>query len=259
MKMLKKLILGIALFAALFVTVVGAQTFYFIFIETPFSPNNYSWSEPWQVNEMIDFVDAQLTLTGCAYEGQSHDVELVLTNVATSSDYYLTDFDYSAKWYIDETHQENIIAGTYTGEPLAVGESVSYTDVWTPTIIGVGDIKMNVIDIVWGQGELITWTTEVVDESGQPSAYDVTDFVVTGASLSKIESGVVSFTIYNTVDAERGISFNVKIVELDQTVADETNARLTGLDYTDFSYNFDALEDGGAYTMRLTVTEWIPS
>ncbi len=96
MKSKKKIALGAVFAVAVFMAGALAQSFFFIFNETPFKPTNYSWQQPWEVKEMIDFVDAQLTLTGCAYEGQSHDVELVLTNVATVSNYYLLAFDYSA-------------------------------------------------------------------------------------------------------------------------------------------------------------------
>lgn len=254
MRSKKKLILGAILLAAVFLAGALAQSFFLIFNETPFTPTNYSWEESWEVKEMIDFVDAQLTLTGCAYEGQSHDVELVLTNVATISNYYLVAFDYSAKWYVDETHQENIIAGTYMGDPLAIGESVAYTGVWVPTVIGIGVVKLNVIDIVWGQPEAITWTKDKSILGPKLSLVEFTSYTITGVTVSLIEPGNVAFGIKNR-DATNTIEYNykVEIVELSIIIATGSEI-LQAQKIVDYNFDFDALPTGGALTMLVTIT-----
>jgi hypothetical protein len=240
------------LVVAVFMAGALAQSFFFIFNETPFSPNQYNWQEPWEVKEMIDFVDAQLTLTGCAYEGQSHDFELVLTNVATVSNYYLSAFDYSAKWYIDESHQESIIAGTYSGDLLGIGESVTYTGVWVPTLIGTGVIKMSVIDIEWEYPKPITWETDIVNNV--PTKVTVLNFVVTGASKTFVESGTVTFDIRNVAAGSETISYAVKIVELNKIVGTATGQIIPVGETRNYSHDFDALSVPGTYTMRITVS-----
>jgi len=250
----KQLILAIALVAAVFMAGALAQSFFFIFNETPLSPNVYNWEASWEVKEMVDFVDAQLTLSGCGYEGQNHIIELVLTNVATVADYYLTAFTYSAKWYVDEANQENIIAGAYTGDPLGVDESVLYTGEWIPTKIGVGVVKLNVIDIVWSQSEPITWTTEFIDNSD--NTIQIRNFVVTGASMSIAEPGTASFELNNKGGSIVTITYTLEIVELSKTIATVTGLSVPGgADWYPYSHDFDALMAGGAYTMRLTVTK----
>jgi len=218
-------------------------------------PTNYSWQEPWEVKEMIDFIDAQLTLTGCAYEGQSHDVQLVLTNVATVSDYYLVAFDYSAKWYVDETHQENIIAGTYAGDPLAISESVTYTDVWVPTVIGVGVVKLNIIDIVWGQPEAITWTKDQAILGPDNSLVEFSGYAITGATVSLIEPGNVAFSVKNK-DSINAIDYDykVEIVELSIIIAEGYEPSHQPNAVINYNFDFDALPSGGLLTMFVTIT-----
>lgn len=250
----KKLILGAVLIVAVFMTGALAQRFFLIFNEMPFTPDNYSWEEPWEVKEMIDFIDAQLTLNGCAYEGQSHDVELVLTNVATISNYYLLAFDYSAKWYVDETHQESIIAGTYAGDPLGIGENVTYTGVWVPTVIGVGVVKMNVVDIDWGQPEAITWTTDKKILGSHISDVEFSVYAVTGATVSLIEPGNVAFKIRNKSSYDvLDYDYKIEIVEMAIIIADGYETLTSGKE-TSYSFNFEALPSGGALTMLITIT-----
>lgn len=251
--MQKKLKIGLitALIAVLAVSAVAAQGFHLIWNEVPFEPNNYSWQEPWEVHEMVDFVDAQLTITGCSYEGQNHNIELVITNVANTPDYYLLAFTYSAKWYVDETNQENIITGTYSGDPLAVGDFVTYTDAWIPTVIGVGVVKLNIIDIVWAQSEPITWTTEVVNP--EPDTIEVSDFNVIGATKSYVESGTVSFTLMYNVAGSRARGYKVEIVELSVIIGEQSDITLVGNVPQTFTIPFDVLTIGGDFTMRLTV------
>lgn len=251
MKSKIKIALGGMLIALGFLIGALAPSFFFIFNETPFDPNQYNWETPWEVKEMVDFVDAQLTLTGCGYEGQSHDVELVLTNGATVSDYFLLAFDYSAKWYVDETHQENIMVGTYTGDALGVGESVTYIGVWSPTMIGVGVIKLNVIDIGWAQSEPITWQFDVINNV--PSKVEALNFIVTGASKTYAESGTVSFDLRNVAGGAETISYVVKIVELSQVVGTATGQVIPMGATVNYSHDFDALAVPGTYTMQLTI------
>jgi hypothetical protein len=250
----KNAILAIALVAAVFTATIAAQTFYLIWIQTPFVPTNYSWEEPWEIKEMVDFVEATLTLEGCGYEGQSHDAELVIKNVATTPDQYVTEFDYLCKWFVDDTHQENIFAGTYTGDPMSPGENVAYTRVWVPTIIGIGSMKMQIIDIEWAVPEPITWTTEFIDNS--ENTIQIRNFVVTGASVSIAEPGTASFELNNKGGSQVTITYTLEIVELSKTIATVTGLVVPGGDdWYPYSHDFDALMAGGAYTMRLTVTK----
>lgn len=252
--MQKKLKIGIiALAAILIVSAVVAQGFHLIWNQIPFEPSNYSWEEPWEVHEMVDFVDAKLTITGCSYEGQDHDLELIITNVANTPDYYLTSFSYLAKWYVDEANQEPIMAGAYTGDPLAVDSFVTYVDTWVPTIIGAGFVKMNIIDIVWAQSEPITWTTEWIDNINGPT-WDITDFAVTGATKTYMD-GSVAFTITLTSSGPYDTCFKVEIIKdatVIQLVGEET-ITFNIQEPQSFEYNFDGVTESGAYTMRLTL------
>jgi hypothetical protein len=150
------------------------------------------------------------------------------------------------------THQENIITGTYTGDPIAIGDNVTYTDVWVPTEIGAGVVKMNIIDIEWVQGEPITWTIDIVDNTGGVVA--VSDFAVDMVNSGL--SGTTSFSLQNTNPSGTwAVDFTVEIVELGITVADVTGESLVGgAAPTPYSYPIDPLPSGGALTMRITVT-----
>jgi len=249
----KNAILAIALVTAVFTATIAAQTFYLIWIQTPFVPTNYSWEEPWEIKEMVDFIEATLTVEGCGYEGQSHDAELVIKNVATTPDQYATAFDYLCKWFVDETHQETLFVGAYSGEPMSPGENVTYTMVWTPTVIGAGVMKMNVIDIAWLIPEAITWQYDVVDDTG--GKISVTNFEVTGASVNVIEDGTVTFTIKNTQSSAITIGYTVKIVELAQTIGEllAPGELLAGGASQIYNHDFGALANPGTYTMELTV------
>lgn len=254
--MQKKLKIGFitALITVLAVSAVAAQGFHLIWNAVPFEPNNYSWQEPWEVHEMVDFVDAQLTITGCSYEGQNHNIELIIANVANTPDYYLLAFTYSAKWYVDETNQENIIAGTYSGDALAVDDFVTYTDAWVPTVIGVGVVKLNLIDIVWAQSEPITWTTDSVITHTNAEKFSILSFEITGATMSNVESGTVSFSIHtlSTLPATE-YHYKVEVVEASITIAEGTDT--SSPDTTkDYSFNFDPIPIGGSLTMRLTIS-----
>jgi len=200
---------------------------------------------------MIDFVEATLTLEGCGYEGQSHNADLVIKNVATTPDQYCIEFDYLCKWFVDETNQETLFAGAYSGDPMAPGDNVTYSMVWTPTIIGVGVFKMNVIDIVWVMPEPITWTTDIVNNV--PSKVEVLNFLVTGASKTYAESGTANFDIHNVAAGAETISYVVEIVELSQTVGSATGEVIPMGETRSYSHDFDPLTVSGSYTMRITV------
>ena len=253
----KKLgIAAIILVTIALTSIANAATFYFVFNETPFDPNNYHWQEPWEIKEMVDFLEATLTITGCGYQGQLHNVELAIENVATVANYYAVSFAYTANWWIDSENQEVIIQGLYSGG-LGVGETMIDTTTFQPSLIGAGLVKMDIIDIVWAQPEPITWATNIVDTAGVVgSSIGITAFGVTGASMNIVEPGLVSVSIKSLVSGTFHISFNVEIVELAQTVGAEVAATLNAGQTISFAYPFDALENGGAYTMRLTITGW---
>jgi len=254
--MQKKLKIGliVTLLALLTTSGVLANTFYFHWIETPFSPNNYHWSEPWEVKEMVDFLEATLTITGCAYQGQVHNVELAIKNGATVSDYYALSFAYTALWYVDATHQEVIIQGAYSGA-LGIGETMTDTTTWQPSIVGVGEVKLDIIDIDWQKSELITWTknSQIL---GDPNHYlTLANYVITGATKSIIESGNVAFRITNVDNmSEHKFSYKVEVVELSITIAQASNIIVSSSGYKDYSFNFDPLLSGGELTMLVTIT-----
>lgn len=236
---------------ALALSLASAATFYFNWIETPFDPTNYHWQELWEVKEMVDFMEATLTITGCAYQGQSHNINLEIKNVATVSNYYALSFDYFATWYVDEENQEPIISGVYSGA-LGVGESIIDTVIdWQPSVIGAGFVKMNIIDIKWHQGEPITWITEVIDNTG--GVIEVSDFEVS-CILSGL-TGTVSFGLRNTNEDGTWLTdYKVEIVELSQIIAEVTGIELIGgKSATPFSHDFIA-DTGGILTMQITVT-----
>lgn len=251
----RKIGLIAAIAVLLVVGAVAGQGFHLIWNQVPFEPNNYSWEEPWEVHEMVDFVDAQLTITGCSYEGQNHDIELIITNVANTPDYYLTAFSYLAKWYVSETEQENIIAGSYAGDPLPVDEFVTYVDTWLPTIFGVGVVKLNLIDIEWAQPEAITWIKDQSITGASASSFSITNYEITGATQSVIESGNVAFTIKSSDSlGPHTFSYKVEVVELGITIAEQTGVVIQALGSILYSFDFDPMPSGGDLTMLITIT-----
>lgn len=245
----RKLSIIAALIAVLAVSAVAANTFHLIWIETPFEPNQYNWQEPWEVKEMTDFLDATLTIEGCGYQGQLHDIELVIENVATAPSACALTFSYTANWYIDSEHQEVIIQGAYDGI-LAVGESMIDTTTWQPSLIGVGVVQMDIIDIVWTEGYSITWTTEIVDNTGE--TIDITGFVVD--CINSALTGTTSFNLRNIEPGSMKVDYKVEIVELGIVVAEEANIYMDpGFPAVPYSFEFGPLPSGGDLTMRLTV------
>ena len=241
---------AVILATAMFITGGLAQGFWFIFVEEPFDPTNYSWEDDWEVKEMVDFMEATLTIRGCSYQTQVHPVELVIQNVATVSNYYAISFAYSAQWYVDEANQETIIQGSYDGA-LGIGETITDTTTFQPSVIGVGVIKLTVIDIEWVQGESITWTTEVVDNTA--GMVEVTDFTVD--NINSGVTGTVSFKAgYTSPEGTFVLAYTVEIVELALTLADVTGEILTGgQPATAYEHTFGPLPSGGSLTMRITV------
>ena len=250
MKTKTKVALGVILVAAVFTMGALAQTFFFIFNLTTYFPSGYDWQEPWEVKERVDFVEAMLSIAGPGYEGESHNVELTLKNVATESNYVITDMDYQANWTVG-TDSEVIIEGSYSGA-LLVGENVTYSGSFTPTLVGAGNVEMFVSNIVWVESDPITWTTDTVITGYTGPSVSIESFEITGATMSKIESGIVSFRIKAPHTAVARYTYNVTIVELDLTIA-EGSVDSIAVDYIDYSFTFDPLEAGGAYIMQISV------
>lgn len=251
MKNKKKLAIAAILIAAVFMTGVLAQTFFLIFNQTPYSPSEYSWQQSWQVFEKVDFVEATLTLTGSGYAGDPHDAELILKNIATDPNYAIMDMDYQADWVIG-ADSELIIGGLYS-DGLLVGETVTYTGTFTPTIIGAGNVEMSVTNIVWVEPEPITWTKDATVTGPYPSDIKVENFEITGATMSLIESGAVSFRI-NNINSYEPITCNykVEVVELAITIAQGSDV-IQPMAGKDYSFNIDPLPSGGALTLLISV------
>lgn len=254
MKMLQKSVRLWVLIAALLAmtTIVAAQTFYFVFNQTVYKPSEYSWSELWEVKEKIDFVEALLTLTGPGYEGEPHDVELVIKNVATESNYVITNLDYQADWTVG-AGTEVIIGGSYSGA-LAVNETVTYAGTFTPAIIGTGNLGMHITNIIWAKSESIIWIKDTSITGPYSSDVSVMNFEITGATMSVTEPGTVSFTIkensgINTVNCD----YKVEIVEASITISEDSDS-VPASGYKDYSFDFDPVPIGGDLTMLITIT-----
>lgn len=248
LKTKKKFAIGAILVAIVFTVGALAQSFFFIFNLTAYFPTQYDWQEPWEIKERVDFVEATLNITGPGYEGESHNVELTLKNVATESNYVITDMDYAANWTVG-TDSEVIIEGSYSGA-LLVGENVTYSGSFTPTLVGAGNVEMFVSNIVWVESDPITWTTDTVITG--TTGLSIESFEITGATMSKIESGVVSFRINAPMVDIAKYDYKVEVVELNLTIAEGSVSSIT-VDYIDYSFTFDPLEAGGAYTMQISV------
>lgn len=240
----KKAILAVALVAALIIGAT-ATTFYFHWIQTPYFPSEYSWQAPWEVKAKVDFVEATLTLTGSSYESDPHDVELVIKNVATEPNYVVLSMDYQAVWTVG-ADSEVIIGGTYSGA-LIVGENVSYTSVFTPALIGIGNVEMSITNIAWVESQPIAWTTEIV--SLEPN--EVTDFIIIGATRTH-EAGTVTFTITQTTHPTIKIDYKVEIVGV-TVIADVLDTVFANGVPQTFTFDIDPLTVGGAQIMRLTL------
>lgn len=246
----KTAILAAALVSALIIS-VAAASLDFIFNQTPYYPGEYSWTAPWEVKQKVEFVEATLTVTGSSYEGDSHNAELILKNVATEPDYVITDMAYSASWNVG-AESEVIIGGTFSGA-LLVGEIVTYTGVFTPIIVGIGNVEMSVINIVWVESEPITWTKDTTITHSKASDLEILSFTITGATMSYTEPGTVAFKIKNKSSYENiSLRYKVEIVEAGITVA-EASDTVNSMNEKSYSFNFDPVPIGGSLTMLITI------
>lgn len=249
---------SIPLWATLLIAVVvsGAlgASMVFVFTRVPFEPTGYDWEAPWEVYVVVDFIEAKLNITGSGYGNQNHDVLLIVKNIAVESDYVLLSFDYLATWTVGSDF-ENIIAGSWS-DTLAVDLETEITDIYVPTIAGIGKVGLNLTNIVWGQTKSISWTTEVTREGSEEfESFEIENFIVTGASMSYLETGTVSFDVNSYLGASMEFEAHLKIVELDQAVG-PTNIHeiipTNGL--THLSFDFGPLTEGGDLTMQLIIT-----
>lgn len=246
-----RMVLTIGLLAGLLITVGGAASFYFTFHQTPYFPSNYSWTEPWQVKQKVDFVEATLDLTGSSYQAEPHNYILTLKNVATEPTYVITNMTYSTVWN-NGSASEAIKSGTYNNI-LGVGKNATFTGVFTPTLVGTGSVNMTISSIVWAESKPITWTTNIVNPEPHIS---VTDFTVTGASKTYLEKGNVSYAVtYITgTSSQMHADCKAEIVELGITVANNLNVELIKGSPANFNYQFGPVTQNGTLTMRLTLS-----
>lgn len=249
MRKLSKTGLALIIVTTLLVMTVAAQSFYFIYVETTYEPSEYGWQQPWTVKQVVDFVEGTLTVTGSGYSEDPHDFELVIKSISPESDYALTAFDYEVVWMVDPD-QETVTSGAYSGA-LLVGETVTYTGQFTPTLYGTGNLQLTINNIAWAQPEPITWTTEVVNTHSKESYMSVTNFEVVGATMSILETGTVSFEIGTTSDVQ--FIYKVEIVELGIKIV-EGSDYVTGGFPNNYSFDFGPVTFGGSLTMRLTIT-----
>jgi len=228
-------------------SVVAAQTFYFVFNQTPYYPSNYEWTAPWEVKQKVDFAEATLIITGCGYQNEPHDVELTIKNVATEPNYAIISVNYEAVW-----NGETIIFGTST-EPLEVGESTIILGEFTPVSYGSKDVTVTLSDIQWVETESITWQTKSSVEL--PNKVSINSFSVSGASKTYVEAGNSQFQL-EWIDATSGYGFcswKLEVVELGLLIGQEKDVRLDKHLPKDFNVSFDPLTQGGLLTMKLTI------
>lgn len=224
-----------------------AQTFNFVFNETMYLPNEYLWQESWDVSLMIDYIKCILTVTGPAYQNSPHDYVLTFENTATDpNNYILMSFDYATRWVVGE-EEETLISGTHSDVLLIGGAPVEYTGIFTPTLAGLGNIAMDVTNIVWIQSETITWTTEI--DLGEVVSVAVDSFVITGASRTYTETGQVQITFSTTAPGSY-VEFDLTLPETGTTNFDfQTMTETNNL----FTYDFDPLTLGGDLTCTVTL------
>lgn len=246
--MQRKLKIGIiALVALLTVSAVAANTFYFHFTQTPYFPGNYNWMDDWTVKEVIDFVEADLTLTGSGYQYDPHDYVLILENVATEPNYVITSMDYSATWVVGGD-SEDIVTGTYSGG-LLIGKTAKYAGTFTPMIFGEGKVHMDITEIVWAVGEPITWTKDTESHT----YLTIEDYEITGATISMFEPGSVAFTISCT--SAMVFDLKVEIVEPGIIIAEQTEINIIYGETLVFNFDFDPVPSSGDLTMLITTTK----
>lgn len=227
-----------------------AQTFNFIFNQTSFEPDNYIWSESWTVTELVDFVEVTLEVTGSGYQSQTHDYDLTIKNVASELDYILLSCDYEAKFIVG-VDEEVLVSGSHVDPILYVGESVTYSGSFAPSLFGSGDIQMSITNALWGRDEAITWSTDI--ENPYTSKLTITGFAISGASKT-YEQGSADWTMTATDVSATIVSFELRIVETDEIVHTETDYVLVKDVPEVFQYLFE-LTEGGSLTMKLTITD----
>lgn len=241
-------LIALALVAA--ITLASAASFYFIFNQTSFEPDQYTWEEPWTVSELVDFVEATFDVTGSGYAGQTHNYDLTFKNVATEPNFILLSCDYEAKFIVG-VDEEVLVSGSHSSPILYLNEEVLYQGTLAPSLFGVGNVQMAISNILWGVDEAITWTTNEVNSYDGKLA--ISAFTVTGASKT-YETGQVDFTLTATDLSGTIVSFTVEVVELSQVIHTETDYTLVKDVPEAFSYSFQC-ENGGSLTMQLTITD----
>lgn len=248
----KKKLIALVLLTSLASAGLGMaiSTFYFNFTKTDFKPDQYSWKEPWTVTQLVDFVQVTLDVVGSGYEGQTHNYEFTLKNVASEPNYILLSCNYTVKFKIG-TSEETLIQGFHNNPLLYVNNSKTYSGTFAPTLYGTGNISCSINNILWGVNELITWTTQTINPyTGNLQVSPA--LAVTGATKT-YENGTVTFSLKSTDLSTTIVTFTVKVVELNQIVAKETNYVLTKDVTTPFSYKFQCAK-GGSLTMLLNIT-----
>jgi len=208
------------------------------------------WSEPWTVTELVDFVEVTLEVSGSAYQGQSHDYNLTIKNVATESDYILLSCDYEAKFIVG-VDEESLISGTHNDPILYVNDEVLYQGTFAPSLNGSGNVQMTLTNILWGRDEPITWSTDI--ENPYTSKLTIAGFAITGASKT-YEQGSANWTMTATDVSATIVSFEIRIVETGEIIHTETDYVLVKDVAEDFGYLFE-LAEGGSLTMKLTITD----
>jgi hypothetical protein len=244
------MLLTVGLLAMLLIGGALAASFYFNFHQVPYNPSKYSWTAPWQVHQLVDFVEATLDLTGSGYESDPHQFSLALKNIAPDSSYVLTNMAYSATWN-NGSASETIASGVYNGA-LIVGNNVTYVGLFTPTLVGIGNVNMTLSSIIWAQTAPITWTTSLVDATGG-TVFVVTNFGVTGAAKTYLP-GTTTFTISNEHgSAYEYVSFKLEAPELGNLLINQTvDVYLNKAVPVTFNVPF-TVTTGGSLTMRLTL------
>lgn len=238
----KKLITALGLVILICFASFGfAQTFNLIFNVEKYEPKKYSWQEPWTVQQVVDFIQSTLIVNGSGYEGEVHDYVLTLKNVAPDVQLYiLSSMNYGVFWQVGAVN-ETIVSGSYSGI-LKVGENITYTGTFEPSIYGEGNIVMNINNIVWIEAQPITWTANVVNTF--PEYVTVTSFTIEGAGYTYIEAGT-AVAIFS------GPSM---YVYFDVTIPEHGTQSFRRLVSEEFRLDFSALTSGGAKTTTLTVT-----
>lgn len=239
-----------ALIVSLLIGTVFGSTFYLTFIQTPYDPNLYAWTEPWEVFLSIDYISAYLTITGSAFQFDDHSYELSFENVAEDPLMYLLDaFDYEVVWTVG-LDEETLISGSFA-DMLLVGETVLYEGIFSPTISGIGDLRMNINNIVWTESEAIYWSYTTIDLNDVIPNYIILDsFTISGASTTYFETGQVQIVFSSPSAVPTYVTFDLTLPEIG-TVNFDFHLETGTNDM--FTYDFGPLTIGGDLTCTLTV------